>query len=354
MTSPSLRRAGLRGFTLIELLVVIAIIAVLIGLLLPAVQAAREAARRAQCVNNLKQLGLATHNYMDVNTSLPMGGFFGGPTGLQWMHGALPQLTPYFEQTNLYNAFNSIIRYYDPTNPANFTVHAAKVATLFCPSDPKVAGGSAAYCGAGWAPGMPAYTAGLTSYRSISGPWVNPPRGVNPATDPNWQARKSNALGVIYVESSTSIASITDGTSNTLLFGEGIYGRLSQDDQNCWHWWMAGNYGDTMQTTMYPPNPSKLIVQNGGAASNGGSVIVISASSEHPGGANFAFCDGSVRFLKNTINCWPTGLVGNSYLPMNVTAATNGTYTLNPGTSLGVYQALSTRNGGEVISSDSY
>ena len=137
----SIRR---RGFTLIELLVVIAIIAVLIALLLPAVQSAREAARRAQCTNNLKQLGLAVHNYMDGNGVMPMGGYFNdkSPT-LPWMHGALVGILPYIEQTNLYNAFNSSLRYYQYAE--NDTAMAAKISGFWCPSDPQIFDGNDAY-----------------------------------------------------------------------------------------------------------------------------------------------------------------------------------------------------------------
>src|SRR4051794_23475908 len=123
MMSPS-QRFRRRGFTLIELLVVIAIIAVLIGLLLPAVQAAREAARRAQCTNNLKQLGLAAHNYVDVNLAFPQGGFYSCESislfaSSPWMHGQFVGLLPFFEQQPLYNAFNASVRYYNTTFPAN-------------------------------------------------------------------------------------------------------------------------------------------------------------------------------------------------------------------------------------------
>jgi len=107
-------RAQARGFTLIELLVVIAIIAVLISLLLPAVQSAREAARRAQCTNNLKQIGLAVHNYMGAHGAMPQGGYFNQfDPNLPWMHGCLIGLCPFMEQSNVYNAFNSSLRYYN-------------------------------------------------------------------------------------------------------------------------------------------------------------------------------------------------------------------------------------------------
>src|SRR5262249_27997807 len=124
---PMLRHARARGFTLIELLVVIAIIAVLIALLLPAVQSAREAARGAQCTNNLKQIGLAVHNYVDANQAMPAGDWFqrywttnGGSGG--WHHAGsfFLGLLPYFEQGPLFNSFNST---HHPFQPDNATLH---------------------------------------------------------------------------------------------------------------------------------------------------------------------------------------------------------------------------------------
>jgi prepilin-type N-terminal cleavage/methylation domain-containing protein/prepilin-type processing-associated H-X9-DG protein len=376
MMSPS-QRLHRNGFTLIELLVVIAIIAVLIGLLLPAVQAAREAARRAQCVNNLKQLALACHNYADTNLSFPQGGYFDPANGAAyspWMHGFLLGLLPYYEQAPLFNSFNSSWRYYNTANPANQpTVHGAHLSTLACPSDPTVLNGNGFFSTNGqngWT--GPSYTAGITSYRGITGPWTNPPRGHsgsagagqlgppipgNPFPDQNFSAELANALGMIYMYSNVKISDIIDGTSNTLIIGEGVYGRLSIADQNCWHWWTAGNYGDSMQSTMYPPNPDKAIEALGVpvlTAENGAGAFIVSASSNHPGGANFAFGDGSVKFLKNTISSWPCTIVSGNYQPTNVVINANGTYSTLPGTAWGVYQALSTRAGGEVISADSY
>ena len=249
-----------RGFTLIELLVVIAIIAVLIGLLLPAVQSAREAARRIQCTNNLKQMALASHNYHDGNGCFTMGSYLGGVAGgvftnAAWERGCLVGITAFIDQGNLYAAFNTNLRY---TDPSNATVLATNVSAFQCPSDPLVSQIGVFY----------GFTVAHNTYRGICGPWVNPPRGTNSggvtlAADPAWPAMLANAMGVFYMMSKTSINDITDGTSNTFMFGEGSYSKLPPGyqwdtpagDRSCWHWWMAGSYGDTLQSCMYAPNP---------------------------------------------------------------------------------------------------
>ncbi len=128
-----------RAFTLIELLVVIAIIAVLIGLLLPAVQAAREAARRAQCVNNLKQIGLGIHNFESTHSALPRSGEHpvtwtdGKIYKTQDYHSAFTMILPFMEQTNSFNAFNLDLRY---NLPANFTASASAINSFLCPTNP--------------------------------------------------------------------------------------------------------------------------------------------------------------------------------------------------------------------------
>ena len=367
-------RSRPRGFTLIELLVVIAIIAVLIGLLLPAVQSAREAARRIQCTNNLKQLGLAMHNYHDVNQSFPQGGFYSVASASigdsPWMHSYLMGLMPFFEQGNVYSAFNSNLRYNTALN-ANVTVHAAKFSALVCPSDPTTINGNGRWTTTAYTGYPTAYTVGLTNYFGISGPWPNPPRGVsgtastttgqgppvpgNATPDPNWAAEVANALGIIYITSNVTLGGITDGTSNTMLLGEGVYGRLKPDDQNCFRWYCAGNYGDSIITTMYPLNADKTLPDfTDPTLKNGSTIWNNSAASNHPGGANFAFADGSVKFIKNTISTWAYSTSGSTIKPSNVVFNSNGTYTTTPGTVWGIYQALSTRAGGEVISADSY
>src|SRR5438874_1257522 len=139
----SLKTTHRRGFTLIELLVVIAIIAVLIGLLLPAVQKAREAASRIKCANNLKQLGLAAHNYHDVNEHLPPGvGYYppaSGAFGTYYFH-----LLPYLEQDNLFRSALGVVPFPSPAGPTsvyypgNNNVYGRRVAVFLCPSDPSV------------------------------------------------------------------------------------------------------------------------------------------------------------------------------------------------------------------------
>ena len=139
-----------RGFTLIELLVVIAIIGVLIALLLPAVQAAREAARRSQCTNNLKQLGLAVHNYIDRNQVLPASSYGNEGPGTELLCSWVASILPGLEQQPLFNSMNLS---FSGNQPANWTANSTKIGTLICPSEPNSkgpgAGNSPPYV---WAP----------------------------------------------------------------------------------------------------------------------------------------------------------------------------------------------------------
>lgn len=358
------------AFTLIELLVVIAIIAVLISLLLPAVQSAREAARRAQCVNNLKQLALAAANYEGAIGCYPPGlywclltGDYAGYLGTNC--GPLVHLTPYIEQTALYNATNFNVNiYYNP----NLTVHGIGSSALWCPSDGSISEVQSLASDSFFetVPANMSARMAYSSYAGMVGPWyVNTWSipGVGSGARASHSQIKSNQRGMFNVCSNTRIASVTDGTSNTMIFGEHGHGLIAPDQQSSWQWWDSGNLGDTLITSMFPLNPQRT-VQNGDSGT-GGSIFVASASSMHPGGANFAFVDGSVRFIKDTIQNYqilPTGTDnGGQPLPASVVATLVGTsstwdqiYALKPGVQFGVYQALSTRNGGEVISADAY
>jgi prepilin-type N-terminal cleavage/methylation domain-containing protein/prepilin-type processing-associated H-X9-DG protein len=359
-------RKKTRGFTLIELLVVIAIIGVLIALLLPAVQAAREAARRAQCTNNLKQLGIATHNYLDKWQALPHGynwmrlsGPLSGYVGSG--EGIFPHIAPELEQGNVFNAINwDFNAFYNE----NLTMHRIGVSTLWCPSDGTV--DRVRDIGPfGWFP-LPTGERGLMAYSSYGGcggTWTNNTYSLtNPfLTRPSHSAVKANALGLFSAASDVRLAEITDGTSNTMMFGEHAHSLLSADDQPWWHWWTSGNWGDTLLTTMYPLNPHKKT--GDGAAGNNATVFIQSFSSRHPGGANFCFADGSVRFLKDSIDTWPINNTVTPPMPVGVTKTLTpgGTsvtwdsiFVIAPGSKIGVYQALSTKSNGEVISSDSY
>jgi prepilin-type N-terminal cleavage/methylation domain-containing protein/prepilin-type processing-associated H-X9-DG protein len=375
------KRAAWRGFTLIELLVVIAIIAVLIALLLPAVQSAREAARRIQCVNNLKQLGLSCMNYESANNVYPPGceGMWvttGEVSGVfpRSSHNWLLACLQFIEGGNVYNAINQVVHI---NKCQNSTIHGVGISTYWCPSDGKVSAAldtSGPGDFAGWCPGARVYMH-YTSYAGCAGPWGQSVSNldITGADAASFAAFTANQKGTIFQYSNVSIGSVTDGTSNTLLAGEWAFGKLTPADQICYHWWTSANYMDTMFIAAYPPNP-KVKVQGGSLSddspnpSNPG-LFPSAASSFHPGGANFVYADGSVHFLKDTINSWPVSgyypgsgggapfgaTVYPTQMPqLTYAPAPSRMYSLTPGYTMGVFQALSTRAGGEVISADQY
>jgi prepilin-type processing-associated H-X9-DG protein len=348
-------------------LVVIAIIAVLISLLLPAVQSAREAARRAQCTNNLKQIALAAMNYHDAYGTFPMGSPLKGDPMFGWYlvedQSTFVSMLGQFEQQPLYNAMNFSRSIYSGTNR---TVYMTGISTLWCPSDGQIIGKVGH---AGPYDDNPDLAYAYTSYAGCTGTWFAEfLQGVSgstpvicpyvvqypnpPSSCPNFTPMNNSINGVFRYSSSTNVSSITDGTSNTIIYGEranGLFGKYGSTDlSGCFDWWGDAVASDTLFNTLYPMNPFKKIPD---ISQEYNYSYVEAASSFHPGGANFAFCDGSVRFLKDSINTWPfnpatgypTGVSDNA-----------GVQTLGPGTRYGVYQALSTRAGGEVISSDAY
>jgi prepilin-type processing-associated H-X9-DG protein len=185
-----------------------------------------------------------------------------------------------------------------------------------------------------------------TSYAACTGPWIHMTSDLTLL--PRLTAQD---LGLAYVNSAVRFAGITDGLSNTILFGEHAHSLLDDSSATDWHWWFDGAYGDTLFRTLYPMNPQRKLTA-GSTSVDASNAYVEAASSFHPGGANFAFADGSVKFLKDTIDTWPFDQ--GTGLPIGVTGDPGTPYTLAPGRRFGVYQALSTRNGGEVISADAY
>ncbi len=378
------------GFTLIELLVVIAIIAVLIALLLPAVQAAREAARRAQCVNNLKQLALGAQNYVSANGTFPSG-FFENKywqNARNWdtvySYSSFAAMLPYLEQTALANSLN-----YTPsrwgsneTNPSNFTVRVSVVSAFLCPSD-SIVGAPESY-----RPSSPDlnFKSAFTSYAGNLGTWF-----AAPLLGPGWGSvptpsagAVSDMNGVIGYGTAILLAQVTDGTSNTFLFGEKAHSIFAQGagavnqraTENRWMFgageqFSTGTDPDTGVSTLYPINFYKKIAKAGlNAFDNtqpGVKVLGHTAASFHAGGANFAFADGSVKFIKESIDTWPTTVQsfgGGTFAFVSAPSVAIGfggfgsnpayTHSVRAGQKVGIYQALSTRSGGEVISADAF
>jgi prepilin-type N-terminal cleavage/methylation domain-containing protein/prepilin-type processing-associated H-X9-DG protein len=371
-----------RGFTLIELLVVIAIIAVLIALLLPAVQAARAAARRIQCTNNLKQLALAANNYHDVSGCFPGASYTSTlnnpPHWSTYPEGfsCFVRMLPYFEQTAMFNAANFNLNGGDI---ANVTIGGVRLSALICPADTNndsyplpATRASASGVVPGWSfnwatnmtPTPAGFTQAFTSYAGNAGTFTF---GFSNLMSPTVLNQFN---GTIYNDSAVGIKDVTDGTSNTFLWGEHSKGQLyildpgyAVSDGS----WNSGRWYDVLFATMYPLNLGYGNSPAGITLVGSSYYDPTAAGSLHPGGANFAMCDGSVRFVKNSINSWSfaAGNVdssgdnipdGTTYTSVPYTAPyTKVGYYLASGTAtLGVYQKLSTRAGGEVVSADAY
>ncbi len=304
-----------QGFTLIELLVVIAIIGILLGLLLPAVQKVREAASRMSCQNNLKQLGLAAHNYADANDSRLPPGYLGtspnlaAPTGGASGYpgqfvGVMPYLLPYVEQGNLYNSmlsgvpadYLSTTAVYSPwwANTSTWTAAQTRVPTFLCPSDNAYTNSAGTLVGAQAYAG-PGFLDLDLPYFPIGGGGDNLGRSDYAGVSGYFGAADSIDIGVFSNRSGVSLAQISaaDGASNTLMFGEYLGNKDTGPRQYSASWMGVGAI------------PSGFGLPAEGAASP------FTFSSRHDGLVQFTFCDGSVRALRKGADynnfIWATG-----------------------------------------------
>lgn len=310
-----MHRPRTRGFTLIELLVVIAIIAVLIALLLPAVQQAREAARRSQCKNNMKQLGLATHNYHDTFNKFPMGQR-GPTTQPNWKVGILP----YLDQAPLFTklGFGSSDSFWAGASGANTVLRGVKVTIYNCPSSPLPDDDSVSQ-----------YTSGQTmqimDYIGIAGAYPDPNNrvctsvGQSGTSASTYGGYWSNA-GLLLMNEGKGLRDVIDGVSNTIIIAEnsgsvggkdlrtGYYtgwsgctcrGPLPIDLTNCPHPTSGATdaWGAGVTTIRYAPNTANNALAGGRYVYDGNTIL----NSYHTGGIHALLGDGAVRFISDNI-----------------------------------------------------
>lgn len=291
-----------RGFTLVELLVVIAIIGILIALLLPAVQAARESARRTDCTNKMKQLGVGLHNYHQTNERLPIGRSSGTPdTNRSWMVWILPQLEQQGMTDEIDFAVEQLSTAVNASGVTNRSVIQKNLPAVLCPSDPGALTAKARTdSAAGIVLGLTSYAGSVGDHRNVTGIGYGPIEfgGGNaaPATSffdyGNSADNSVKCRGVLSRWGwSAAFDDITDGLSNTFFVGEVI------PDFCNWQDWGHQNFA----TTAFPINWRNRDFERGVVAPSVPQDS-ITFRSRHPGGANFLFGDGSVRFLRETLS----------------------------------------------------
>jgi prepilin-type N-terminal cleavage/methylation domain-containing protein/prepilin-type processing-associated H-X9-DG protein len=345
---PPLKRPG---FTLIETLVVISIVGLLVALLLPAVQAAREAARCVHCANNLKQIGLSIYQYEQINSCIPPGRImtfdprFAGPnppcTSPIVDKSFLIMSLPFLEQPALYNAINQSLTIFGRENR---TVHTFAIAVFACPSDPD--SGKPRSCDNsvmipfGLASPGELLNMVYTSYSGMAGSSaVNAiPRPSSHCVVPNQLSSQDD--GVFHDVSPIRLSAITDGLGNTIFVVEKATTEFQQLDvvdpaiYRSTGWFIAGNFGDTLASAFYPPNMISKVALGAGKSHT------MAGSSLHPGGINVLLGDGSVRFIKDSIQSWPFDpLTG---IPLGARRNPGGWWESLP--SRGVWQKLCTRS----------
>jgi prepilin-type N-terminal cleavage/methylation domain-containing protein/prepilin-type processing-associated H-X9-DG protein len=307
-----------RGFTLVELLVVIAIIGVLVALLLPAVQSAREAARRTQCINQMRQMSLACHNYHDVHSRLPTGSQGRNPLDPVWAYPSpvnpqkprmplIPRIMAFIEQTAFAGQWDFNVPY--GTAP-NSTLSKTHFSIFDCPSDDRDKNGHPT---AFDLKGNYVVNWGSWNFMQQGGPL----NGVAPLNLGDDQGRAP-----FFLDFGARFAQITDGTSNTLMWSEVIKspwiqtasmafvdrrGRQFNDDTYCYQFNTRippnspkGDYGycdPGSENPKWPCDPA-----SNGLASTAAAQAYMAARSRHPGGVNATMCDGSTRFVTNNIS----------------------------------------------------
>ena len=313
------RKRGYKGFTLVELLVVIAIIGILVGLLLPAVQAAREAARRMQCTNNLKNFALAFHTFHDANRKFPIGGTGNSAATAvpqTWRQTWTMYIWPYIEQGNLAAASNLKERFHVPPNTVYFTLNGTtgkQIPIYYCPSENGTRDQNV---------GMHQRVRGnyVLNWGNV---WYGQ-RDTDPVlytTAPSSKAPFNNINGDRTRPGTVTFGSISDGTSNTLFMSEYLMAKSPGD--NDWRGDIHNDDGVFRFHTLLTPNTSSPdLIQNGwyqntgdprmpaatASTVNGRAAQRNAARSRHTGGVNAARCDGSIGFVSDSVDLitWQT------------------------------------------------